>query len=59
MDVNPLLTPGAFVRHPSETEWGIGQVQSVDGARVTANFEHAGKQVMDARMVDLIVIFDP
>ncbi|MEM9343918.1 MAG: DUF3553 domain-containing protein [Pseudomonadota bacterium] len=59
MDVNPLLTPGTLVRHPREGDWGIGQVQSVDGARITVNFENMGKQVLDARMVDLDVIFDP
>ena len=31
------------VRLPARPEWGIGQVQSVAGDRVTVNFEHAGK----------------
>ena len=39
-----LLKPGDFVRHPTQDDWGIGQVQSVVGDRVTVNFEHAGKQ---------------
>ena len=33
------LVPGALVRHPDRPDWGLGQVQSVDGARVTVNFE--------------------
>ena len=38
-----LLEPGMFVRHPTQTDWGLGQVQSNIGGRVTVNFEHAGK----------------
>ena len=34
------LVPGAFVRHPQRPDWGIGQVQSVVGDRITVNFEH-------------------
>ncbi|HVO03001.1 MAG TPA: DUF3553 domain-containing protein [Candidatus Cybelea sp.] len=37
------LAPGAFVRHPDRPDWGLGQVQSVTGRRVTVNFEGAGK----------------
>jgi hypothetical protein len=35
--------PGQRVRLPAHPEWGVGQVQSVAGDRVTVNFEHAGK----------------
>lgn len=31
------------VRLPARPEWGVGQVQSVAGDRVTVNFEQAGK----------------
>ncbi|MCC6305176.1 MAG: DUF3553 domain-containing protein [Rhodobacteraceae bacterium] len=48
-----LLVPGILVRHPGRPDWGTGQVQSVIGHRVTANFEHAGKQVIDATAVAL------
>lgn len=37
------LFPGLRIRLPAHPEWGIGQVQSVAGDRVTANFENAGK----------------
>lgn len=37
------LVPGQQVRLPARPDWGIGQVQSVIGDRVTVNFEHAGK----------------
>jgi hypothetical protein len=47
------LEPGRFVRHPGQPDWGLGQVQSVDGARVTVNFEHAGKVLINAAVVTL------
>lgn len=42
-----------FVRHPAQPDWGLGQVQSVVGPKVTVNFEEAGKVVVDTRVVDL------
>lgn len=42
-----LIEVGAIVRHPQRPEWGRGQVQSVIGARVTVNFEDAGKIVIN------------
>jgi FKBP-type peptidyl-prolyl cis-trans isomerase 2 len=50
------LEPGLFVRHPAHPEWGTGQVQSVAGDRVTVNFEHAGKLLINAAQVTLEVI---
>lgn len=47
------LAPGAFVRHPDHPEWGLGQVQSAVGDRVTVNFEHVGKVLIDLRHVAL------
>lgn len=40
------LAPGDWVHLPSAPDWGNGQVQSVVGARVTVNFEHAGKKLV-------------
>lgn len=54
-----LLEPGMYVRHPSQPDWGLGQVQSNIGGRVTVNFEHAGKVVIDGSRVDLVIVFDP
>jgi hypothetical protein len=48
------LVPGAFVRHPGRPEWGLGQIQSVTGRRVTVNFEGAGKILILADHVSLI-----
>lgn len=53
---NEILEPGMLVRHPLAPEWGIGQVQSRIGDRVTVNFPEAGKQVLDSRRVNLELI---
>ncbi len=53
-----LLEPGMRVRHPQQPDWGIGQVQSNIGGKVTANFEHVGKQVIDTQVVELMPVFD-
>ncbi|HEX7887422.1 MAG TPA: DUF3553 domain-containing protein [Phenylobacterium sp.] len=55
---DPFLEPGALVRHPTETAWGLGQVQSVIGRKVTVNFENAGKQTIDAAVVALVFVGD-
>lgn len=47
------LVPGDFVRHPGQPDWGQGQVQSVVGNRVTINFEHVGKLLIDTSVVKL------
>jgi hypothetical protein len=52
--VPTLLTPGDFVRHPDREDWGLGQVQSVIGHRITVNFEHAGKQLINAEVIALV-----
>jgi hypothetical protein len=41
------------VRHPTQPDWGTGQVQSVIGPRVTVSFEHAGKVMINIRHVAL------
>jgi hypothetical protein len=48
-----LLEPGQFVRHPARPDWGLGQIQSVVGHRVTVTFEHAGKVLINAAIVGL------
>ncbi len=47
------FAPGALVRHPNQPDWGTGQVQSVIGDRITVNFEHAGKRLINAKVVTL------
>ena len=50
------LSPGMLVHHPNEPDWGIGQVQSVIGERITVNFQHRGKVLINANMVALIPV---
>ena len=51
-----LIEPGQRVRHPGEPDWGVGQVQSAIGERVTVNFAERGKVVINARVVDLEIL---
>lgn len=51
--MSQFLEPGMLVRHPAQPDWGVGQVQSVIGDRVTVNFQEAGKVVLDLRVVEL------
>ena len=57
LGLNALLEPGMMVRHPQEPDWGLGQVQSNIGNRITVNFEHRGKVVIDGREIALTRIF--
>ncbi|WP_422035373.1 DUF3553 domain-containing protein [Reyranella sp.] len=50
---NGLLSPGDFVRHPGQPDWGHGQIQSMIGHRITVNFENAGKVVIDGNVIEL------
>ena len=56
--MSEALVPGCFVRHPDRPEWGVGQVQSAVGHRVTVNFENAGKRFLNADVVALEVVED-
>lgn len=51
----PAFEPGQWVRHPTHAEWGLGQVQSAIGDRITINFEHAGKVMVNAGRIDLMI----
>lgn len=53
------IVPGALVRLPTQPDWGVGQVQSVIGQRVTVTFEHQGKVVLNLAIVSLDVVDDP
>ena len=55
--MNEFLEPGNFVRHPGQPDWGLGQVQSVINGRITVNFEHAGKVVIDGSRIELVPDF--
>lgn len=47
-----------LVRHPTEPDWGLGQVQSNIRDRITVNFEHRGKVTIDGRVITLVPVFD-
>lgn len=50
------LVPGLYVRHPTQPDWGVGQIQSAVGHRVTVNFEHGGKVLINTEQVRLEVV---
>lgn len=58
LGLNDMLTPGMFVRHPHQPQWGMGQVQSNISGRVTVNFEHQGKVVIDGARIALDPVWD-
>ena len=45
--------PGDYVINPVHKEWGIGQVQSIIGCKVTVNFENFGKRVINIENIEL------
>ena len=55
--MNDFLAPGDFVRHPTEPDWGLGQVQSVIDGKITVNFEHMGKVVIEGSCIELRMDF--
>lgn len=57
-DMNALLAPGMLVRHPDFPDWGLGQVQSNIGAKITVNFPDQGKLVIDGNRIALIPVFN-
>lgn len=56
--MNAILAPGMRVRHPENPDWGIGQVQSNIGGKITVNFPEMGKVVIDGSRILLLPIFD-
>ena len=50
--------PGDYVKNPANSEWGIGQVQSIVKEKVTVNFENKGKIVINAKNINLEKIDD-
>ena len=45
--------PGDFVINIKNKDWGIGQIQSIVKNKITANFENAGKKVINSEEVIL------
>ena len=57
-ELNALLEPGMLVEHPDRPDWGVGQVQSNVGGRITVNFREEGKVVIDGNRVALLPVLD-
>ncbi len=48
-----------LVRHPDRADWGVGQVQSNIGGKITINFREAGKRVIEGERITLQWVTDP
>ena len=48
--------PGIYVINNDKKSWGIGQIQSVIKDKVTINFEHVGKKVINSKKINLKII---
>lgn len=55
---NNYLEPGLLVKNPTQSDWGIGQIQSIIENRITVNFENIGKVVLNSNEVSLEEYFD-
>lgn len=56
MAMQSLYQPGMIVSHPQKPDWGLGQVQSSVGGKVTVNFQQVGKVVIEEGVVRLKVV---
>ena len=45
--------PGDYVINPKNSDWGIGQIQSVINNKITVNFENVGKKVLNGKEITL------
>ena len=50
--------PGDYVINPTNKNWGIGQIQSIIGTKVTVNFENYGKRVINVENINLEKVSD-
>ena len=48
--------PGDYVINPINKNWGIGQVQSIIGNKVTVNFENYGKRVINIENINIYLL---
>lgn len=55
-EMNAILEPGMLVRNTEAPSWGIGQVQSNIGGKLTVNFREEGKVVLDGARVMLEIV---
>ncbi len=55
-EMNAILEPGMLVRNTDQPDWGVGQVQSNIGGKLTVNFREEGKVVLDGARVILEIV---
>ncbi len=55
----PNLTAGDRVRHPTKTEWGIGQVLYTEGSKAGVFFIETGAKTMSMSHVSLTILDPP
>ena len=55
-NINGEITPGSYVVNENNKNWGIGQVQSSIDEKITINFEHVGKKVININMISIKLI---
>ena len=48
-----IFEPGDYVINPANKSWGIGQIQTIIGNKVTVNFENYGKRVINIEVITL------
>ena len=51
-----IITPGMFVINEINKEWGIGHVQSSIDEKITINFEHVDKKVINIKKIPIKII---
>ncbi len=56
LGANAILGPGMLVRNPARPDWGLGQVQSCIGTRITVSFAEEGKVVIDGSLIELQLV---
>ena len=56
-ELNAMLEPGMLVRNPARPDWGVGQVQSNIGGKITVNFREEGKVVIDGTAIPLEIVY--
>ncbi len=50
------FTPGTYVINKKHEDWGVGQIQSSIDEKLTINFEHIGKIVININKIELEII---
>ena len=53
------MTAGDRVRHPTQPDWGIGQVLDTDSSKAVVFFVEAGKRTISLRHVPLTILVPP